>query len=118
MGIQDDAVVACAAYRVTENGQTWCFTTSPGEELLDAAQTLRRYCTSTEHSTGKFISLYLQAQPITSEEYQQLMQLRMENTGEVAGVFDLDFDKREFSVVHIMNGWTTWAMRDVIPSPL
>ena len=87
MGIQDDAAVACAAYRVTENGQTWYFTTSPGEELLDTAQTLRRYCTSTEHSTGKFISLYLQAQPITSEEYQQLMQLRMENTGEVAGVF-------------------------------
>lgn len=49
MGIQDDAAVAWAAYRITENGQTWCFTTSPGEELLDAAQMLRRYCTSTEH---------------------------------------------------------------------
>ena len=31
-------------------------------------------------------------------------------------MFDLDFDKREFSAVHIMDGWTTWAMRDVIPS--
>ena len=113
MGIQDDAVATCAAYRVTENGQTWYFTTSPGEELMDAAQTLRRYCTSTEHSTGKFISLYLQAQPITPEEYQNLMRLRMENTGKVTGVFDLDFDKREFSAVHIMDGWTTWAMRDV-----
>lgn len=109
MGIQDDAVATCAAYRVTENGQTWYFTTSPGEELMDAAQTLRRYCTSTEHSTGKFISLYSQAQPITPEEYQRMILLRMENTGKVAGVFDLDFDKREFSAVHIMNGWTTWA---------
>ena len=116
MGIQDDAVATCAAYRVTENGQTWYFTTSPGEELLDAAQTLRRYCTSVEHSTDKFISLYSQAQPITPEEYQRMILLRMENTGKVAGVFDLDFDKREFSAVHIMNGWTTWAMRDVIPS--
>ena len=116
MGTQDDVAFTCAAYRVTENGQTWYFTTSPGEELLDAAQMLRRYCTSTEHSTGKFISLYSQAQPITPEEYQNLMQLRMENTGKVAGVFDLDFDKREFSAVHIMDGWTTWAMRDVIPS--
>ena len=110
MGIQDDAVATCAAYRVTENGQTWYFTTSPGEELMDAAQTLRRYCTSTEHSTGKFISLYSQAQPITPEEYQRMILLRMENTGKVAGVFDLDFDKREFSALHIMNGWTTWAM--------
>lgn len=116
MGIQDDAAVTCAAYRVTENGQTWYFTTSPGEELLDAAQTLRRYCMDTEHSTGKFISLYSQAQPITPEEYQRMILLRMENTGKVAGVFDLDFDKREFSAIHIMSGWTTWAMRDVIPS--
>ena len=116
MGIQDDAAVTCAAYRVTENGQTWCFTTSPGEEPMGAAQTLRRYCTSAEHSTDKFVSLYSQAQPITPEEYQRMILLRMENTGKVAGVFDLDFDKREFSAVHIMDGWTTWAMRDVIPS--
>ena len=116
METQNDTAVTCTAYRVTENGQTWYFTTSPSEELLDAAQMLRRYCTSTEHSTGKFISLYSQAQPITPEEYQQLMQLRMENTGKVTGVFDLDFDRREFSAVHIMDGWTTWAMRDVIPS--
>lgn len=116
MGIQDDAAVTCAAYRVTENGQTWYFTTSPGEELLDAAQALRKYCMDTEHSTGKFISLYSQAQPITPEEYQRMIRLRMENTGKITGVFDLDFDKREFSAVHIMNGWRTWAMRDVIPS--
>ena len=37
----------------------------------------------------------------------------MENTGKVRGVFDLNFDKREFSAVHIMDGWQTWAMRDV-----
>ena len=45
-----------------------------------------------------------------------MIRLHMENTGKVTGVFDLDFDKREFSAVHIMNGWRTWAMRDVIPS--
>lgn len=105
-----------SVYRVVEGGEEHYFRVTPGEELLDAARTLRRYCTSTEHSTGKFISLYLQAQPITLEEYQNLMRLRMENTGKVTGVFDLDFDKREFSAVHIMDGWTTWAMRDVIPS--
>lgn len=105
-----------SAYHIVEGGEEHYFRVTPGEELLDAAQTLRRYCTSTDHSTGKFISLYSQAQPITSEEYQDLMRLRMENTGKVTGVFDLDFDKREFSAVHTMDGWTTWAMRDVIPS--
>ena len=113
---QDLTTLTCAAYRVTENGQMQYFTASPGEDLLDAAQTLRRYCMNTDHSTGKFCSLYSQAQPITPEEYQNLICLRMENTGEVTGVFDLNFDKREFSAVHIMAGWTTWAMRDVIPS--
>ena len=113
MGIQDDAVATCAAYRVTENGQTWYFTTLPSEELLDTAQTLRRYCTSTEHSTGKFISLYSQAQPITAEEYDELIALRMENTGKVTGVFDISFDKQEFSAVNIMDGWQSWSIRDM-----
>ena len=111
-----EAARTYSAYHVVEGGEEHYFRVTPGEELLDAARTLRRYCTSTEDSTGKFISLYSQAQPITPEEYQNLMRLRMENTGKVTGVFDLDFDKREFSAVHIMDGWTTWAMRDVIPS--
>ena len=108
-----EAARTYSAYHVVEGGEEHYFRVTPGEELLDAARTLRRYCTSTEDSTGKFISLYSQAQPITPEEYQNLMRLRMENTGKVTGVFDLDFDKREFSAVHIMDGWTTWAMRDV-----
>lgn len=112
----EEAARTYAAYHVTENGKEWYYKTTPGEELLGAARMLRKYLKDTERSTGKFISLYSQAQPITPEEYQQLILLRMENTGKVTGVFDLDFDKREFSAVHIMDGWTTWAMRDVIPS--
>lgn len=41
------------------------------------------------------------------------MHLRMENTGKVTGVFDLNFDKREFAAVHTIEGWKTWAMQDV-----
>ena len=109
----EEAARTYAAYHVMENGQEWYYKTTPGEELLGAARMLRKYLKDTERSTGKFISLYSQAQPITPEEYQRMILLRMENTGKVAGVFDLDFDKREFSAVHIMDGWQTWAMRDV-----
>ena len=28
-------------------------------------------------------------------------------------MFDLNFDKREFSAVHTIEGWKTWAMQDV-----
>ena len=110
---EEEAARTYAAYHVVENGQEWYYKTTPGEELLGAAKMLRKYLKDTERSTGKFISLYSQAQPITPEEYQHLMHLRMENTGKVTGVFDLNFDKREFSAVHTIEGWKTWAMQDV-----
>ena len=109
----EEAAQTYAAYHVVENGKEWYYKTTPGEELLSAARMLRKYLKGTDRSTSKFISLYSQAQPITPEEYQHLIHLRMENTGKVTGVFDLNFDKREFSAVHIMDGWQTWAMRDV-----
>ena len=61
----------------------------------------------------KFIGMFFGGQPITAKEFDALTALRMENTGKVRGVFDVNFDKREFSAVHIMDGWRTWAMRDV-----
>ena len=111
---EEEASRTYAAYHVVENGQEWYFKTSPGEELLDTAEKLRGYVTG-EKGTGPdlFIELFADGQPITAEEYNALTALRMENTGKVRGVFDLNFDKREFSAVHIMDGWRTWAMRDV-----
>lgn len=109
-----EAARTYAAYHVVENGQEWYFKTSPGEELLDAAVKLRGYVTAEKGSAPDlFIKLFADGQPITAEEYNALTALRMENTGKVRGVFDLNFDKREFSAVHIMDGWQTWAMRDV-----
>ena len=99
---------------MVENGQEWYFKTSPGEELLDAAKKLRGYVTAEKGTAPDlFIKLFADGRPITAEEYNALTALRMENTGKVRGVFDVNFDKREFSAVHIMDGWQTWSMRDV-----
>jgi len=109
-----EAARTYAAYHVVENGQEWYFKTSPGEELLDAAEKLRGYVTAEKGTAPDlFIKLFANGQPITVQEYNALTALRMENTGKVRGVFDINFDKREFSAVHIMDGWQTWAMRDV-----
>ena len=109
-----EAARTYAAYHVVENGQEWYFKTSPGEELLDAAEKLRGYVTAEKGSAPDlFIKLFADGRPITVQEYDALTALRMENTGKVRGVFDINFDKREFSAVHIMDGWQTWAMRDV-----
>ncbi len=103
-----------AAYHVTEHGQEWYFKTSLGEELLAVGKKLRGYLTKGNGvAPDKFIGMFFGGQPITAKEFDALTALRMENTGKVRGVFDLNFDKHEFSAVHIMDGWQTWAMRDV-----
>ena len=111
---EEEAARAYAAYHVTERGQEWYFKTSLGEELLAVGKKLRGYLTKGNGvAPDKFIGMFFGGQPITVEEYNALTALRMENTGKVRGVFDVNFDKREFSAVHIMDGWQTWAMRDV-----
>ena len=110
----EEAARTYAAYHVTERGQEWYFKTSPGEELLAVGKKLRSYITSEKVTMPDlFIKMFAGGRPITAEEYNALTAVRMENTGKVRGVFDVNFDKREFSAVHIMDGWQTWAMRDV-----
>ena len=110
---REEAAQTWSAYRVLENGEEWCFKVAPGEELLNAAERLNRFLKESPDTGSKFIRLFSCGTLLTSEEYQQMIAERMENTGKVRGVFELDFDKREFSAVHIMDGWRTWAMRDV-----
>ena len=111
---KEEAARTYAAYHVTEHGQEWYFKTSPGEELLVACKKLRGYVTAEKGTApDKFIGMFFGGQPITAKEFDALTAVRMENTGKVRGVFDVNFDKREFSAVHIMDGWQTWAMRDV-----
>ena len=109
----EEAARSYAAYHVVENGQEWYFKTTPGEELLEAGKKLRSYITEESATPDLFIKMVARGQPITAEEYNDLTAIRMENTGKVRGVFDLNFDKHEFSAVHTMDGWQTWAMRDV-----
>ena len=111
---EEEAARTYAAYHVVENGQEWYFKTSPGEELLVACKKLRSYVAAEKGTAPDlFIKMFTNGRLITAEEYNALTAVRMENTGKVRGVFDVNFDKREFSAVHIMDGWRTWAMRDV-----
>ena len=110
----EEAARTYAAYHVVENGQEWYYKTTPGEELLAVGKKLRGYVTKGSGvAPDKFIGMFFDGQPITAKEFDALTALRMENTGKVRGVFDANFDKREFSAVHIIDGWQTWAMRDV-----
>lgn len=102
------------AFHVTEDGQSRYFSVDDGLELLDAAKKVRAYLTaeSTARPSG-FEKMFLHPAEISAERFDELAGIRMENTGKVTGVFDIDFDKREFSGVNIMDGWQTFALGDV-----
>ena len=46
---------------------------------------------------------------ISHEAFDALAKRRMENTGEISGVFELDFDARTISALNIMDGWKVYA---------
>lgn len=104
----------CAAFHVTENGTEKYFTTNEGLELLDAAKKVRLYLAAEPTARpAAFDKMFLHSAEISPERFDELVGIRMENTGKVTGVFDINFDKREFSGVHIMDGWKTYALGDV-----
>ena len=104
----------CAVFHVREDGREEYFRLDQNQELLYIANDLRRYLRQgPEMNAGSFSERFPSREAITPEEFERLVLLRMENTGKVTGAFELDFDKREFSAVHIMDGWRTWAMGDV-----
>lgn len=101
-------------FHVTEDGQSQYFSVDEGLELLDAAKKVRGYLTAEPAALPSgFGKMFLHPAEISSERFDELTKIRMENTGKVAGVFDIDFDKCEFSAVRIMGGWRTYAVGDV-----
>ena len=110
----EEAAQTYAAYHVTEDGREWYFKDSTGQELLLAAAAVRNYLReSAVEAFSQFVSSFPRGVPISPKEYQEMIQLRMENTGKITGVFDIDFDKRTFSAVNIMDGWKSWPMQEV-----
>ena len=101
-----------SVFHVTENGTEQYFKTDRGYEFLDAAHRLRLYLQE-NLVADSFAETYVGREAITADEFDEMVGVRMDNTGKVVGAFDIDLDKREFSAVNIMNGWETFAMGDV-----
>ena len=87
------------AYRVVENGEEYLFKVTPGDTFLNVGNLLRSYLRAAEHDGQNFADRFSARQDISPEEYQQMMAQRMENSGKVYGVYDINFDRQEFSAV-------------------
>ena len=101
-----------AVFHVTENGESVYFSAAESLELLQAADYLRNYLADEKMDTN-FFSMFPHAEKITQEQFGAAAAERMENTGRVAGAYELDFDARTFSALNIMDGWKVYAMQDV-----
>ncbi len=103
-----------AAYHVIGQGEDVYFKTSAADTLLIAAKRLRTYLTKSDTpQSGSFAAVFKDRLEITKEEYDQLLGQRLENTGKVSGLFEVDFDKEIFSAVSTMGGWHTFRLHDV-----
>ena len=99
-------------FRVTENGESMYFSVPESVELLQAAAHLRNYL-SVKNADTKFTAIFPHGEKITQEQFDAAAAERMENTGCIAGAYELDFDARTLSALNIMDGWKVYAMQDV-----
>ena len=103
-----------AAYHITGHGEDLYFKTSKADTLLAAAKRLRTYLTAEDNPQPvSFAAVLKDRTEITQAEYDQLLDQRLQNTGKVSGVFEMDFDRDTFSAANAMDGWHTYRIHDV-----
>lgn len=110
---EQEAARKYTAFRVREGGVDEYYQLDHSETFLDIAKFLRSCLRKDQASPTAALKEFLRdLKPVSAEQYDQLMALRMENPKKVTGVFDLDFDKQEVSVVDAADGWRSYSMKD------
>ena len=112
---EEEAARKYTAFCVRENDEISFYQLDRTEDILEVAKFLRRYLRQGQgHGTAALqTSAFARMDPVTEEQYERLLALRMESPGKVTGVFDLDFDRQEVSSADAAEGWKTWSMQDV-----
>lgn len=102
-------------------GEDLCWTVDGEVGLVEAINQLSTLETRREHfyeNPVVFTDGEVESSPhksfISPEDFKALASERMDNTGRVAGVYEMDFKHKVFSAVNIMDGWIAWKFSDVI----
>ena len=106
--------MSMAGFHITEDCAEVYLQNESGTEFLQLAGRLHDYLWQEQRLPAR--SLFDATDgcmKISREAFDTLAKRRMENTGEVSGVFELDFDARTFSALNIMDGWKAYAMDDI-----
>lgn len=99
-------------FHVQENGNETRFASIGNHELLYTADQLRRYVQH-EETVSAFENLYPNRVEITEHEFDRYARERLGDSGRVTGAFRIDFDKGEFSSLHISDGWKSFRIKDI-----
>ena len=106
--------MSTAGFHITENCAEVYLQNESGIEFLQLARRLHDYLRQGQRLPARsFFEATDGCKEISHEAFDALAKRRMENTDEVGGLFELDFDARTFSALHIMDGWKVYAMQDV-----
>ena len=106
--------MSTAGFHVTEDCAEVYLQNESGMEFLQLARRLHDYLQQGQRLPARsFFEATDDCKEISREAFDALAKHRMENTGEVSGLFELDFDARTLSALNIMDGWKVYAMQDV-----
>ena len=106
--------MSTVGFHVTEDCAEVYLQNESGMEFLQLARRLHDYLQQEQRLPARsFLEAMDSCKEISREAFDALAKHRMENTGEVSGVFELDFDARTFSALNIMDGWKAYAMDDI-----
>ena len=103
-----------SAFHIVENGQITDFVSRQPMDLLDVARLLRRYLREELPSQpSRFIDCVAAESWLSKWQFENLAEERMENFQRMVGVYSLDFDQGEVSVMCPSQGWKCYGMRDI-----
>jgi len=106
--------MSTVGFHVTEDCAEVYLQNESGIEFLQLARRLHDYLRQEQRLPARsFFEATDGCKEISHEAFDALARRRMENTGCIAGAYELDFDARTLSALNIMDGWKVYAMQDV-----
>ena len=106
--------MSTTGFHITEDCAEVYLQNESSIEFLQLAKQFHDYLRQEQRSLARsFFEATDGSKEISRETFDALTTRRMENTGEVSGVFELDFDARTLSALNIMDGWKVYAMQDM-----
>ena len=106
--------MSTTGFHITEDCAEVYLQNESGMEFLQLARRLHDFLWREQRLPARSLFEAMDGcKEISREAFDALAKRRMENTGEVSGLFELDFDARTISALNIMDGWKVYAMQDV-----